>query len=166
MKKKLTASLVAVALLFFAFILFRAPHLVYIFRQGSQAEAQFPCDDSLWNHNSEDEQILKSCVTISGVVESRHAEADGDENIQLKPDPDYVHLLNIWNILGQVGNIAVEPICEHHPTRENSKEACAGYKSHVKLPRKGDHVSVTGSYVIDKHRWTEIHPVTKIFVLP
>ncbi len=164
-KKKLVIVLIAVIFLALIFVLVREPHIVSIFRHGSQAEAQFPCGASLWKYNAEEENILKSCVTISGVVVSRNAEDDGDENIQLKPDPEYVHLLNVWNIFGQWGNIAVEAICENHPSKDNFRKACKGYKSQVILPHVGDHISVTGSYGIDKHGWTEIHPVTKIIMI-
>ena len=165
-KKNIVAVLISVIFLVLIFVLAEEPYLVFIFRHGSQAEAQSPCNDLLWNHNAEEEQVLKSCVTISGVVVSRNAEDDGDENIQLKPDPQYVHLLNIWNVLAQWGHIAVEAICENHPSKGNFKKTCKGYKSQVTLPRVGDHISVTGSYDIDKHGWTEIHPVTKIIITP
>jgi len=34
--------------------------------------------------------------------------------------------------------------------------ACTDYVNHVQLPKVGDHVKVTGSYVIDSHNgWSE-----------
>ena len=44
--------------------------------------------------------------------------------------------------------------------------ACKGYVNNVELPKVGDHVKVTGSYVIDSHNgWAEIHPITEIVII-
>ena len=166
MKKAILAIFVAAVVAFLAYAGFRERHLVYLFSPGSRASAVSACDESLWNYNAETENVLNPCLTITGVVQSRQAETDGDENIQVRPDQQYVHLINIWNILGQWGNIAVEPICEHRPVKKPFIKACQGYTSRLTLPPVGAHISITGSYGTDKHRWTEIHPVTNITVIP
>lgn len=167
MKKKNIIALIVAVLLITAYAALRERHLVYFFfHAGADASAATPCDESLWRFNAEKEKVIIPCITLTGVVERKHKEADGDENIQVRPDADYMHLLNAWNILLQWGDIAVEPICENAPTKKEFIEACAGYKSALTLPHVGDRVSVTGSYGTDKHGWAEIHPVTRIDILP
>jgi len=166
MKKKFITFFTVCILLFLAYASVRERHLVHFFRQGSNAQAEIACNETLWQYNAEEEQVIKPCITLTGTVESTHAEADGDENIQLNPDSGYVHLLNVWNILGQWGDIAIEPICENPPSEKKFVKACTGYKSTITLPHVGDHISVTGSYGADKHGWVEIHPVTKIALIP
>ncbi len=162
MNKKSFIALSILFLLLIVYALFRERHLVYMFGRQSEIKAELSCDESLWHYNAEEENVINSCITITGVVASMHSESDGDENIQLRPDPGYVHLLNIWNILGQWGNIAIEAICENPPSKKKFITACAGYKSAITLPRVGDHISVTGSYGTDKHGWAEIHPVAGV----
>lgn len=155
----------AILLLLVVFVIIRERHLVYYFQTNADPAAAIACDSTLWQYNAEKEDVAMPCITITGTVMSRHSEDDGDENIQLKPDPEYVHLLNIWNVLGQWGNMAIEPICENTPAKKEFKKACQGYTSNLTLPGVGDRVRVTGSYGTDKHSWFEIHPVTKIEVI-
>ena len=162
MKKEVILSLIALVVLCIVVIAVREPHLVYFFQKGADTHATSPCNSSLWNYNAEEEQVITPCVTFTGVVQSTHAEDDGDQNIQLRPDPEYIHLINTWNIVGQWGNIALEPICENPSSKKSFRKACAGYVSSINLPHTGEHISVTGSYGADKHGWVEIHPVTKI----
>ena len=61
------------------------------------------------------------------------------------------------------GDLVIEAVCINNITRKKAMGACRGYVNHVILPEIGDHVKVTGSYVIDSHNgWAEIHPITKI----
>jgi hypothetical protein len=60
----------------------------------------------------------------------------------------------------------VEVVCVNPITRKRAQGAYTGYTNHVLLPQTGDHVRVTGSYVLDGHNgWAEIHPATKIETL-
>lgn len=125
------------------------------------------CDNSLWQHNAEDERVSVPCIYVTGVVEKVKPEDDGDMNIQLKPDPQYSVLLNSYNIKDGDGKIALEPICAVSPSnfRPAFKKACSGYTNHVFIPAVGMHIGVKGSYGQDKHYWMEIHPVTSIDIL-
>jgi hypothetical protein len=47
------------------------------------------CDQSLWNHvyYPSDLQVVDPCKTVSGIIESKKVEKDGDYHIRLKADP-------------------------------------------------------------------------------
>jgi hypothetical protein len=50
-------------------------------------------------------------------------------------------------------------------TQADAKQPCRGFTNAVTIPKKGDRVKVTGSYVHDVeggHGWMELHPVTAI----
>jgi len=53
-------------------------------------------------------------------------------------------------------------------TQTDGKAACQGYKDQVHLPPVGAHVRIVGTYVQDTFhaQWMEIHPVTRITVIP
>ena len=137
-------------------------HLIYLFIKVPAEIHEAKCNESLWKYNAEPEDVIQKCIYLSGTVTGTHQEEDGDFNIQLRPDPQYVPLLNAYNVFFQFGNIAVEPICEATPKRKEFIKSCDGYLSSLKMPKKGDHISVIGAYTHDKHKWAEIHPVTDI----
>lgn len=125
------------------------------------------CDQSLWQHVYRPErlQVVESCKTVTGKIEKIRPEKDGDLHILLKLDEGQEHLLNKRNYQQQKGNLVLEPICVGEITQSNAIEPCEGYKNIVEIPGIGDHVKVTGSYVLDTdHMWMEIHPVMKIEV--
>ena len=147
------------------------------------------CDPTLWNHvfNRTRLQIIDNCTSVTGTVISSFEVNDGDQHIQLLPDRQYLKLLNKKNIELQFGSLVIEPICSHDPTiinnstvldaavdladgaiENDSIAACRGYvrEVNVYIPKVGEHVRVTGSYVLDTlHGWMEIHPVTQIEVI-
>jgi len=47
------------------------------------------CDQSLWNHVYYPSrlQVVDPCKTVSGIIESKKVEKDGDYHIRLKADP-------------------------------------------------------------------------------
>lgn len=123
------------------------------------------CNSELWNHVYEKERlrIIEPCTSAEGKVVSLQRASDGDLHIGL--DPEQKSMLNVMNVIHGHRELVVEIICEHSPTRDEAKQACAGFRSQVKIPQIGDHVRVTGSYVTDSDLgWREIHPVTKIEV--
>jgi hypothetical protein len=66
---------------------------------------------------------------------------------------------------GQLGDLVVEPICQHSITQADAiPPACSNFHQDINIPEVGSHVNVTGSYVLDKEHdgWAEIHPVTSI----
>ena len=93
----------------------------------------------------------------------------GDDHIQLELDSQYANLLNDRNKKAQAGSLVIEPICQNAVTQTDAQEACRDFHSAVDVPAKGSHVWVLGSYVWDSeagHGWMEIHPLTKIEVIP
>jgi hypothetical protein len=123
------------------------------------------CDDKLWSfvYDPKRLNILDKCKTVTGVVVERNADPDGDEHMLLKLDAGQEKLLEKRNYTKKDGNLVIEAVCINHITRKKAKGICKGYVNNVKLPNIGDHVRVTGSYVLDSHNgWTEIHPISKI----
>ena len=150
-------------------------------------EPVYSCNPDLWGHvfNSSRLKIINDCTSVTGTVVSSFEVNDGDQHIQLFPDKQYLKLLNKNNIELQLGSLVIEPICSHDPTITNNStvldagigladgeidnasiDACKGYAINVYIPKVGEHVRVTGAYVLDTlHDWMEIHPVTKIEVI-
>lgn len=123
------------------------------------------CDKKLWNFVWEPSrlEVLDKCTTVAGIIVEKNADPDGDEHMLLKLDPGQESLLKKKNYTKKQGNLVIEAICINHVTRKAALGACDGYVNHVQLPKVGDHVKVTGSYVLDSHNgWTEIHPITKV----
>jgi hypothetical protein len=124
------------------------------------------CDQSLWNHvyNPSRLQVIDSCKTVTGTIESIRTEADGDFHIRLKLDSQFSNLINSANIKGQYGDMVVEPICINPVTQADAISACQNFHQNISIPPVGTHVEIIGSYVLDREHggWAEIHPVTSI----
>lgn len=110
----------------------------------------------------------KGCVTVTGVIVKKLKEKDGDFHVRLKLDANQpADLINDKNVSGQGGNLVFEPICVNPVTQQDAKAACKNFHQKISLPNVGDHVEVTGIHMLDTdHGWLEIHPVTKIKVIP
>ena len=154
---------------------------------SSAAQPTPSCNPKLWNHvfTRTRLEIITKCTSVTGTVISSFQVNDGDQHIQLLPDNQYLTLLNQKNIELQLCPLVIDPICAHDPSKLNNATlldagidladgevenqsiyACRGFVSKVYIPKVGEHVRVTGSYVLDKyHGWMEIHPATKIEVL-
>jgi hypothetical protein len=129
------------------------------------------CDQSLWDHvyNPQRLQVVESCKTVTGVIESIiFLEQDGDNHIRLKMDPEFASLVNSANVNGQHGDLVVEPICQNPVSQQDAISACQDFHQDISIPPVGTHVKVTGSYVLDNQHggWAEIHPVTSISEIP
>jgi hypothetical protein len=128
------------------------------------------CDESLWNHvyNPSRLQIVDSCITITGTIDSIRAEKDGDLHIRLSVDSQYSHLINQANERNQFGDLVLEPICVREVTQASAIAACQNFGQAIEIPLVGTHVKVTGSYVLDHEHngWAEIHPITSIEEIP
>jgi hypothetical protein len=129
-------------------------------------QSRWQCDQSLWNHvyNPQRLQVVESCKTVTGIIESKRVEADGDYHIRLKLDPQYANLINQANVNAQLGDLVVEPICMNRVTQLDAISACQNFRQNIDIPAVGTHVQVTGSYILDKEHgsWAETHPVTYI----
>jgi hypothetical protein len=124
------------------------------------------CDQSLWDHvyNPSRLQVIDSCKTVTGIIDSIRTEADGDFHIRLKLDSQFSNLINSANIKGQHGDMVVEPICINPVTQADAISSCQNFRQNIGIPPVGSHVEITGSYVLDRQHggWAEIHPVTSI----
>ncbi|MDQ6756919.1 MAG: hypothetical protein M3004_08285 [Bacteroidota bacterium] len=123
------------------------------------------CDPNLWKYVYDPErlQVLDKCKIVTGTIEETSADEDGDQHMLLKLDKGQKDLLTKKNKTKKGGDLVIEAVCINNITRKKALGACPGYVNHVQLPKVGDHVKVTGSYVIDSHNgWAEIHPITKI----
>jgi hypothetical protein len=127
-------------------------------------------DQSLWNHiyNPARLQVVDTCKSVIGVIESKRVEKDGDYHIRVKLDPQFSNLINSANIKNQFGDLVVEPICVNKVTQADAISACQNFRQNISIPPISSHVNITGSYVLDKEHgnWAEIHPVTSITIMP
>jgi hypothetical protein len=129
------------------------------------------CDKSLWNHvyNPARLQVVNQCMEVKGTIRDMRVEKDGDYHIQLTLDGSQpASLVNGRNKQVQHGCLVLEPICKGRVTQADAIQPCAGTPK-IKVPAIGSHVSVVGSFVKDtegNHGWMEIHPVTRITVIP
>jgi len=145
--------------LFLLFLFLTGPTITWISGQ---------CDSSLWVHvyHNYRLKVIQECKTVTGVVDSKRREKDGDYHIRLRLDSGQENLLNDKNISEQHGCLVIEIICSCEVTQSDAISSCEGFVNNLKVPEIGDHIRVTGSYVYDtQHGWNEIHPITKIVVL-
>ena len=123
------------------------------------------CDPELWNYvyNPKRLQVINKCVTVTGTIEESRPDSDGDQHMLLKLDNGQNNLLTKKNMKKKSGFLVLEAICTNKIKDHKVGNSCNGYINKIQIPRVGDHVKVTGSYVIDSHNgWGEIHPVSKI----
>src|SRR5712664_2285208 len=111
-------------------------------------------------------QIVKSCTTASGTVDSLIEEAAGDVHLRLNLDQAYSNLSNSANDQYQYGNLVVEIICVNQPSQTDAIPACQNYTNQIPVPSPGQHITITGPYVLDSdhYNWAEIHPVYSLVI--
>jgi len=137
------------------------------------------CDPSLWSHVYHPTRLIvkQQCVAVTGTIVDATAgkkadgvrhEGDGDSHGWLKVDPEFETLLNAGNMSDEGGNLVFEIVCKFRVSQQDAKTACANYTDQVSLPPVGSHVQIVGTLVQDSFhaQWMEIHPVTRITVLP
>lgn len=126
------------------------------------------CDLSIWQHVYLPSRLLiiQPCVAVEGVIGRVDLESDGDNHIYFKPDKNNPNLLNAFNQILAGGNIIAEVVCLHNEKLdEYAQKSCEDYNNKIIVPKKGAHVKMLGSLVLDKDvGWAEIHPVTSIEV--
>ena len=126
------------------------------------------CDPAIWKYVYDPArlEVVDKCMSATGMIEESSADDDGDQHMLLKLDAGQENLLKKKNIKKKSGYLVIEAVCMNNITNPKVGGACKGYVNHVQLPKVGEHVKVTGSYVIDSHNgWAEIHPITKIEVI-
>lgn len=140
------------------------------------------CGDGLWRHvyNPQRLTIRRACVTVTGILVDptasrthpardgvRH-EADGDTHGWLRVDSAFAGLINDGNRLDEDGNLVFELVCHYTVKQLDARPACEAFHDTTEIPPSGAHVAITGTLVMDDNhaRWNEIHPVSRIEVLP
>lgn len=139
----------------------RATSLTANNNTGNEAD----CDTSLFKYvyNNSRLEILELCKQVTGTIKEMDADRDGDEHMLLKLDDGQEDLLRKKNIKKKEGCLVIEVICANEVLVKKALRGCDGYTNNIKLPKVGDHVKISGSFVLDSHNgWTEIHPVSKI----
>lgn len=125
------------------------------------------CDPSLWSHVYSPERfdVVDQCLYVSGVIESIKAEKDGNMRIKLTLDPEYIDLANDANKDYANGNLIVTAICQNETSEAAAIKACNGYSKKINIPPSGSHVTILGTYVIEKDTgWAEMHPISNITI--
>lgn len=128
-------------------------------------------------------RLIDRCRTVSGTVDCLKVEPDGDIHLRLRLDPQFVGLVkpanSIQTCTDHPGPHLVVEIIPQRPQgilfRTNNADA--GGFIDPRTPAPGDHITVSGPYVIDTnilHRvlyqgraaenWAEIHPAWAIRV--
>lgn len=129
------------------------------------------CNPNLWNYVYDPGRlhVVDACRTVTGTVSDVHpnAEGDGDYDIRVALDPPYASLVNDANRTQLQGHLQLETVCQAQVTAADAKDACGSFTGNVLIPQPGQHISATGSYVLDtNHGWMELHPVSVIRVVP
>jgi hypothetical protein len=126
--------------------------------------------------------IIKPCVTVTGkVVWTHYFNEDGDANFNIVLDPPYKDMLGPGSYSQVFANkypggpaLHIETVCQGPVTSLSPENvgACNGYKGpNFKnvLPKIGDHVMVTGRYLVEMPEMpggiTELHPAYDIRIL-
>lgn len=113
---------------------------------------------------------MSRCITVTGVVGCGHVSADdGDFHMRLKLDPGQDRLLTVGNQAWTCGSdpsprLVLEIIPQHCVVRPDNCADLGGFTD-PPIPSDGEHVSVTGPWLLDTAHfngstlWAEIHPV-------
>lgn len=128
------------------------------------------CDSALWErvYNPERLEVYNMCVTVSGVIEERKSDDDGDEHMLLRLDKGFEEYINKRNEKKKEGCLVIEAVCVNNVNRKKVGQVCEGYVNNILLPNVGDHVRVTGSHVKDTNNdngWMEIHPIMNVEII-
>ena len=129
--------------------------------QGASAD----CDASLWSRVYSPKRLeqVGTCMSVTGVIAESDADPDGDQHFLLKLDPGQETLVNKRNKKKKDNELVLEIVCANPTKMKKPQRACAGYTNRIPIPAVGQHVRVTGSYVLDTHNgWMEIHPVSRV----
>lgn len=125
--------------------------------------ACFPTDQDQYVYNPNRLTVLQPCIRMTGTIAAIRMEADGDDHILIKPDPQYAGLVNAANSGLELGDLVVEPVCELTVTQADAQTTCAADKDPLRIVgiAVGLHVWFEGRYVTDGDHggWAELHPV-------
>jgi hypothetical protein len=138
----------------------------YNFPQCTGSTCSVPASITSHVYNPYRLQIVKQCISASGTVDRVIQEADGDIHIRLGLDSAYSNFTNSANDQYQYGELVVEIICAGPITQADAVSACQGYTNNIPISDVGEHVIVSGPYVLDTehYNWAEIHPVYSLTI--
>jgi hypothetical protein len=129
-------------------------------------------DGALWKHVYRPDRLKvnTNSITVTGTVKKIKHEKDGDLHINIKLDAAYAgkNFTNKFNNTKQHGCLVIEIICVYKPVQSDAIAPCTNYSNLITVPKKGDHIKVSGTYITDteaNHGWNEIHPVAELVVL-
>lgn len=183
-RRKIFLAIAVVGLCVIAAIL-----LVSIARQSSNGDLDTPgsnafvsCGDGLWQHVYHPQRliVLRSCITVTGTLVDATAgsahpsrdgvrhESDGDTHGWLRVDSTFADLINDGNRRHEDGNLIFEIVCRYSVKQADARPACEAFRDTIAIPPPGSHVAITGTLVLDDahDRWAEIHPVSRIEIIP
>lgn len=126
------------------------------------ASSCLPSDQDQYVYNPQRLKVLQPCIHVTGTIAAIRTEADGDYHVLLALDPQYASLLTAANA-NELGDLVVEPVCEHGVTQADAVAICATDHDPVKLGFVvGEHVWMEGRYVLDLDHggWAEIHALS------
>ena len=131
---------------------------------GSKCSDPANISSHVYNHDRL--QLVNTCITAAGTVDQLRPEADGDYHVILHLDSAYSHLTNSMNDQYQNGDLVVEVICALPITQQDAVSACQNYTNLIIIPEVGQHIIVSGPYVLDNdhYGWAEIHPAYSVTV--
>lgn len=122
-----------------------------------------PTDQDAFVYNPARLKVLAPCVYATGTVAAVRTEADGDYHVLVALDPPYASLVNAANSGIELGDLVVEPVCEHAVTQTDAIATCAGDHDPIAIAglATGIHVWLQGRYVTDSDHggWAEFHPL-------
>jgi hypothetical protein len=165
-----------VAVTSLAFFSYKATAISDIGSTANSTMSSKGCNSSLWNFIANPPgrfKILNQCVTITGIVLSINPQPDGDIDFPLALDPQFKNMVTKANFNPIMhGGIWCEMICRHPETSSEvepfKRGECNGFNgAHFNLPQIGQHIRVTGTYLLDlrEQGHAEIHPVSSIVLL-
>jgi hypothetical protein len=133
---------------------------------SSSSSCSDPASISSHVYHSYRLQIVKPCITASGTVDRVIQEADGDVHVRTNLDQAYSNLTNSANNQYQYGDLVVEIICVTPPSQTDAIPACQNYTNQITVPSAGQHITITGPYVLDTdhYNWAEIHPIYSLVI--
>ena len=126
------------------------------------------CSEGWWKHvvSPRRLEVYEPCLTVRGTVLFMDYAHDGDVTMFIALDAPFLSIPHIERVgpYGK-GTLVVELICKGH--WKLVQPTCWGCRNRLPIPALGDHIEVDGTYVLDKrHGWVEIHPVTRVTILP
>jgi len=119
------------------------------FPRSDQSSCSDPDSISSHVYNAYRLNVIRACITASGIVDRVLQEADGDYHVRLALDSQYGNLTNSANDKYQYYDLVVEIICALPVTQPDAVSARQNYTNTITIPSVNDHITVTRPSVLD-----------------